>query len=69
MQTTLTVGIPAVCLVMYYKLIHVAMNEKEAISKCLDCEDTGKITIPAYNTGGEIINEDTFECVCILTKE
>lgn len=40
-----------------------------ALPDCLDCDGTGFISTPAFQYGGEIVDEVVRPCVCTLTDD
>jgi hypothetical protein len=33
---------------------------------CLDCDGTGELILPAYNSAGEIVDEQQHACACTV---
>lgn len=46
------------------ELMHDIEVDRLADAECPDCEGTGVITTPAYQSGGEIVDERTHPCAC-----
>lgn len=34
---------------------------------CLDCDGTGVLILPAYNSAGEMVDEQQHACACTLS--
>ena len=39
------------------------------MEECKDCEDTGETVAPAYQSGGEIVDEVKLKCHCKCNEE
>lgn len=49
-----------------YDIHHMGERDTTETETCMDCEGTGVLTIPAYSSGGEIIDEEQHPCGCTL---
>ena len=45
---------------------NLGRRDVDEIEACMDCEGSGVLIIPAYSSGGEIVEEREHACACML---